>query len=159
MHVWRVFPQRFRETAFRGAGGLYVASRWNHLGTPMVYTATSRALAALEFFVNLDLSQAPDALLMGQATVPDELIEALDESLLAPDWRELDNLACRDLGSGWAASRRSLALQVPSVVVDGDSNLILNPAHPDFNKVVFGEPVPFRFDPRMFRREPPERFE
>ena len=158
MQLWRLYPERFRETAFSGVGGLYVASRWNHLGTPMVYTATSRALAALEFFVNLDLSQAPDALLMGQATVPDELIEALDESLLAPDWRELDNLACRDLGSGWATSRRSLALQVPSVVVDGDSNLILNPAHPNFAKVTFKEPVPFRFDPRMFRREPPELF-
>ena len=113
MHVWRVFPQRFRETAFRGAGGLYVASRWNHLGTPMVYTATSRALAALEFFVNLDPGEAPTDLLMGEATLAGDCVESLDTALLPANWRELDNLACRDLGSAWAASRRSLALAVP----------------------------------------------
>jgi len=67
----------------------------------MVYTASSRALAALEYFVNLDPGESPDELLMAQATVPDELIETLDESLLASDWRELDNLACRDLGLAW----------------------------------------------------------
>jgi len=117
----------------------------------MVYTATSRALAALEFFVNLDLNQAPVELLMAQASVPDELVEALDESLLAPDWRELDSLPCRDLGGAWAKSRRSAALLVPSAVVEGDTNLILNPAHGNFPSVLIAEPTPFRFDPRMFR--------
>jgi len=47
MKVWRLFPERFRETAFSGIGGLYAARRWNHLGTAMVYCATSPALAAL----------------------------------------------------------------------------------------------------------------
>ena len=150
MQVWRVFPQRFRETAFTGIGGLYVASRWNHQGTPMVYMATSRALAALEYFVNLDPDESPDELSMAQATVPDELVEALDESLLPSDWRELDNLSCRDLGSAWAKSRRSLALLVPSAVIAGDTNVILNPAHPDFPKVTIAEPIPFHFDSRMF---------
>jgi hypothetical protein len=32
----------------------------------MVYTATSRALAALEFFVNLEPNEAPDDLLIVQ---------------------------------------------------------------------------------------------
>src|ERR1039457_6697686 len=67
MQVWRLYPERFRETAFTGAGGLYVASRWNHLGTAMVYTATSPALAALEFFVNLEPNEAPDDLLSAAA--------------------------------------------------------------------------------------------
>jgi RES domain-containing protein len=151
MHVWRVFAQRFRETAFTGVGCLYVSGRWNHQGTAMVYTASSRALAALEYFVNLDPGESPDELLMAQATVPDELIETLDESLLASDWRELDNLACRDLGLAWSQSRRSLALLVPSAVVEGDTNLVMNPSHPDFPKVATAEPIAFRFDPRMFR--------
>jgi RES domain-containing protein len=151
MKVWRLFPARFRETAFTGVGGLYAARRWNHLGTPMVYCATSPALAALEFFVNLDPGEAPDELLMVQATVADECVETLDESLLPSDWRELNSLICRDLGSGWARSRRSLALLVPSVVVEGDSNLLVNPAHVDFGKVAVANAIPFRFDPRMFR--------
>jgi RES domain-containing protein len=151
MQVWRLFRRRFLSTAFSGAGGTYVASRWNHLEAPMVYTATSRALAALEFFVNLDPHEAPNDLLMAEATVPDEFIETLDLKQLPRNWRSLDNERCRDLGSGWAASLRSLALKVPSAVVDGDWNVLLNPKHPQFAKVVIGSAKPFRFDERMFR--------
>jgi RES domain-containing protein len=151
MKAWRLFPERFRETAFTGVGGLYAARRWNHLGTAMVYWATSPALAALEFFVNLDPNEAPDGLLLAEAVIPNELVEQLDLGLLPDDWRELNNLTCRDLGSGWASSGRSVALQVPSVPVDGDWNVLLNPRHSDFSKVQLIVPKPFRFDERMFR--------
>jgi RES domain-containing protein len=151
MQVWRLFPERFRDSAFTGVGGLYAARRWNHLGTAMVYTATSRALAALEFFVNLEPNEAPDDLLIAEAAIPNELIETIDFKLLPRNWRGLNNQRCRDLGSGWATSLRSLALQVPSAVVDGDSNVLLNPRHPDFAKIAIGSAKPFRFDERMFR--------
>ena len=151
MQVWRLFPGRFRDSAFTGVGGLYAARRWNHLGTPMVYTATSRALAALEFFVNLEPNEAPDDLLIAEATVPDELFETIDLKLLPRNWRALNNQRCRDLGSEWAASLRSLALKVPSVVVEGDSNVLLNPKHPQFAKVAIGSVKPFRLDERMFQ--------
>jgi len=151
MQVWRLFSARYRDSAFTGVGGLYAARRWNHLGTPMVYTATSRALAALEFFVNLEANEAPDDLLMAEAAVPDELIETLDLKQLPRNWRSLDNQRCRDIGSKWAASLRSLALKVPSVVVDGDWNVLLNPKHPEFAKVKTGAAKAFRFDERLFR--------
>jgi RES domain-containing protein len=117
----------------------------------MVYTATSRALAALEFFVNLQPNEAPDDLLMAEATVPDVGVEALKLDVLPRNWRGLDNQRCRDLGSEWARSLRSVALKVPSVVVDGDWNVLLNPKHPEFRKVKIGAAKPFRFDERMFR--------
>ncbi len=151
MDVWRLFPRRFRSSAFTGAGGLYAAGRWNHLGVPVVYTSTSRALAALEFFVNLEPNQAPDDLLIAEASVPDDAIETLDPALLPSAWRSLNNKDCRDLGSTWATRARSLALKVPSAVVDGDSNLLLNPRHPDFPRVRLSSPKPFRYDLRMFR--------
>lgn len=151
MQVWRLFPGRFRSSAFTGVGGLYAARRWNHLGTVMVYTSTSRALAALEFFVNLEPNEAPDDLLLAEAVIPDEWVERLNPDSLPSDWRELENLACRDLGSSWAASGRSLALVVPSAVVQGDSNILLNPTHPNFGAVALTKPIPFHFDPRMFR--------
>lgn len=151
MQVWRLFPERFRDSAFTGVGGLYAARRWNHLGTPMVYTATSPALAALEFFVNLEPNEAPDDLLIAEATIPNELVEAIDVKLLPRNWRGLNNQRCRDLGSEWARSLRSLALKVPSVVVDGVWNVLLNPKHPEFAKVALRSAKPFRFDGRMFR--------
>ena len=151
MHVWRLFPGRFRDSAFTGVGGLYAARRWNHLGTPMVYSATSRALAALEFFVNLEPNEAPADLLIAEATIPDECVETIDLKLLPRNWRALNNQRCRDIGSKWAASLRSLALKVPSAVVEGDWNVLLNPKHPEFTKVKIGSAKPFRFDERLFR--------
>ncbi len=130
MQIWRIFPGRFRDSAFTGVGGLFAARRWNHLGTEMVYTSTSRALAALEFFVNLQPNEAPDNLLMAEATVPDANIETIGLDALPRNWRELDNERCRDLGSEWVRSLRSVALKVPSAVVDGDWNVLLNPKHP-----------------------------
>lgn len=151
MLVWRLFPERFRATAFSGIGCLYAAGRWNHLGALMVYTASSRALAALEFFVNLEPGDAPNDLLMAEASVPDELMEQLDPHKLPKNWREIDNQKCRDLGSEWIASSRSAALEVPSAVVDGDKNVLLNPKHPEFAKIQISEPKPFHYDERMFR--------
>jgi RES domain-containing protein len=151
MQVWRIFPERFRATAFTGVGGLYAARRWNHLGTLMVYCATSPALATLELFVNLDPNEAPDDLLMAAVEIRDDQIEQLELELLPSDWRELNNLACRDFGSGWVASGRSMALRVPSAVVDGDWNVLLNPRHADFSKIQVAAHKPFRFDGRMFR--------
>jgi RES domain-containing protein len=151
MLVWRLFPGPFRGTAFTGVGGLYAASRWNHLGVAMVYTATSRALAALEFFVNLEPNEAPDDLLITEASVPDRFVATLDLALLPPNWRGLNNETCRNLGSDWAASRSSLALKVPSAVVEGEWNVLLNPKHPQFAKVQIADSKPFRYDERMFR--------
>jgi RES domain-containing protein len=151
MLVWRHFPGPFRSTAFTGVGGLYAASRWNHLGVAMVYTATSRALAALEFFVNLEPNEAPDDLLIAEASVPDKFVTTLDLALLPPNWRGLNNEICRNLGSNWAASRNSLALKVPSAVVEGEWKVLLNPKHPQFAKVQIADSKPFRYDERMFR--------
>jgi RES domain-containing protein len=40
-------------------------------------------------------------------------------------------------------------LELPSVIIRGEPNYLLNPAHPDFRKIVIGKPEPFSFDPRL----------
>jgi RES domain-containing protein len=151
MLVWRLFPEQFRTTAFTGVGGLYAASRWNHLGVAMVYKATSRALAALEFFINLEPNEAPNDLFIAEASVPDKFVATLDLALLPPNWRGRNHETCRNLGSDWAASRSSLVLKVPSAVVEGEWNVLLNPKHLRFVKIQIGDSKPFRYDERMFR--------
>jgi len=41
-------------------------------------------------------------------------------------------------------------LKVPSSVVDGDHNFLLNPNHKDFGKVSVINIEPFTFDERLF---------
>jgi RES domain-containing protein len=96
----------------------------------------------------------PDRYLIGPADIPDDLkVEVLDEAALPVDWSTLDPRAqgfTRRFGDEWVTQQRSAALSVPSVVI-GERNYVLNPAHPDFHRITFAEPTPFRFDARLFR--------
>lgn len=53
------------------------------------------------------------------------------------------------MGDEWVVQQRSMILTVPSVIL-GEWNYVLNPAHPDFQRITLAEPVPFRFDIRLF---------
>jgi len=55
------------------------------------------------------------------------------------------------IGNEWLASNESMVLEVPSVVIPLERNLILNPAHPRFSEVKTIDCVPFFFDPRIFK--------
>ena len=51
----------------------------------------------------------------------------------------------------WALSGASLGLWVPSFIEPAEHNLVLNPAHADYPRIVLTlERHPFRFDPRLF---------
>ena len=129
--------------------------RWNHMGVRVVYMSTSVALAAVETFVNIDPSQAPDDLIVSEAILPPSLlIETVD--VLTPPWPpSLDDT--RESGSRWLTQRRSVALRVPSFAVEGDWNVLINPEHPEFNSITLQPPRPWHFDARMFRRAAPGR--
>ena len=152
MRVWRLCGALHSEAAFSGQGGLYAASRWNEKGHLMVYSASSRALAAVEYFVNLEPSQAPADLVMAEADVPDSAVLKLEMAKLPKDWFTLNNRECRRLGMEWLKTRRSAALAVPSVPIRGDWNVILNPEHPDFSRIRRIAATPFFYDVRMFGR-------
>lgn len=69
---------------------------------------------------------------------------------LPDDWRQLPAPpSTRELGSHWVAESRSAVLRVPSIVVDGEFNYLLNPRHPDFARLEIGELRLFSFDPRL----------
>jgi len=44
---------------------------------------------------------------------------------------------------------RSAVLRVPSIVVNGEFNYLLNPRHRQFNELKIGSPLPFFLDPRL----------
>jgi RES domain-containing protein len=152
MRVWRISKAKYAHSAFSGEGARLFDARWNFAGTPMVYTSTSLALAAIEFFVHLDPNEAPMGLVSLMAEVPDDvLVERLENRQLPRDWRRTDHKVLQQLGTDWARSQRSVALVVPSAAVDGEWNVLLNPAHSDFGKIEIGGPMPFHYDERMFK--------
>lgn len=143
--------------AYDGEGAHRVGGRWNSKGTRVLYMSENRSLSVLEILVHLAPS-LPDRYVLGTADIPrDAAVEILDESRLSANWSTLDPReqgGTRQIGDEWVAEQRSLILCVPSVVV-GERNYVLNPAHPDFGRIAFAEPVPFRFDMRLFHPNAP----
>jgi RES domain-containing protein len=126
----------------------------------MVYTSPSLALAAMEFFVHLDPRDAPDDLVSIAALVPSgrvvpsvrAAVLRIEIEDLPADWRATDHPALQKIGADWISANRSLALEVPSVAVEGEWNVLLNPAHPAFPRVTLESAQRFHFDQRMFER-------
>lgn len=153
MKVWRICRQPFVATALDGIGGLYVGGRWHRRGKPIVYAASSAALAALEVLVHVDPLDAPNDLRLLTLEFPDYFgIESIEAASLPARWAEVpapDELAV--LGSEWLASRRGAALRVPSAVIPIECNLLLNPLHPAIAQVRIADVQPFSFDLRLLR--------
>jgi RES domain-containing protein len=78
-------------------------------------------------------------------------VTSIDIQTLPSDWRHYPAPASlATIGSQWAQRKRSLLLRVPSVVVRGDFNVLINPAHPEFNQVDIVAVEPYELDKRFF---------
>ena len=134
-----------------GEGARLAGGRWNHKGTPLIYTASSRSLACLEALVHM--SQA-DFLITRRIVlieIPKTIVPVtIGQASLPKNWRQHPPpFALADIGTRWAESMKSLLLQVPSVVVPEEVNMLINPAHPDIKSVTITNLEDFMFDKRL----------
>jgi RES domain-containing protein len=150
---WRIVKSRHASTAFDGEGARLYGGRWNSPGTRMVYTASSVSLAVLEVLVYLDKASLLSSYSLISARFDDALVECLERSKLPDGWRAFPAPPeLQEIGDEWVKSRGSSVLEVPSAVVERESNYLINPAHPDFASIGVGEPEPFTFDERLVTR-------
>ena len=127
--------------------------RWNDVGTPMVYAASSRALACLETVVHLNGSGLPLNRYLVEIIIPDDLVrsaEAYNEASLLVGWdAEPPGKVSIDLGTTWVRDKRSAVLFVPSVIVPEELNVLINPTHPGARKIQFHKRRKWLYDPRI----------
>ena len=116
----------------------------------MVYVAGSVSLAVLEVLVHLGDVGVLTSYSLCAVEFDDGLIEPLDRSRLPADWRSYPAPpGLRGIADAWVRDRTSAVLEVPSAVVERESNYLINPEHPDFAFVNIGESEPFEFDARL----------
>ena len=156
MRVFRIGLARFlptRKDAFSGRGGVVSSGRWHTEGHPIVYTAQSLSLAALEILVHLKETRDVEPFLSYSADIPDELIQTPDS--YPTRWKSRIEVS-RAFGGAWLEAKGAPALRVPTILAPGEWNVLLNPIHPDFSLTwVLAGPEKFTFDARLLTRKQP----
>lgn len=147
---WRIAKAKYAATAFEGEGSRRAGGRWNSRGVPIIYTAASAALAALELLVHLGSTRILPEYVVFSCTFPESVVEPVQAEDLPSDWRSHPApLTLRRFGDEWAMSRRSAVLKVPSAVIDTETNYLLNPEHRGFRRIVISAPQRFELDKRL----------
>lgn len=150
MLAWRIVKEKHAADAFSGRGAADFGGRWNSRGVAVVYTSGTQSLAALEILVHLTGQRTAKYMAISIEFDP-ALVEEFPINRPPGDWRqEPPPLAAQQIGDHWVEQNRSPILKLPSVIIPGEPNYVLNPAHPDFSKIVIGNPGPFTLDPRLF---------
>lgn len=140
MRVWRIARSAQAgsiEHMLSGDGAARHGGRWNPKGMRAVYCSENSSLAALEVLVNLARPSTFPSYRVLDLDVPDGSIVAAPA--LVADARR----------AGAELLPMHLAIIAPSAVNPLARNIVINPAHRDFDRVVPGTIRPFVFDRRL----------
>jgi RES domain-containing protein len=155
MLVFRIERERYLDNAMSGRGAsLSSGNRWNGFGTRMVYTSESRALALLEIMVHLDVSEdLPADRILLEIEIPDAVgvyKPAMED--LPMGWGEIP--VGRDsqlFGDRFTQHGEAAVMRVPSTLVPGEYNYVLNPQHGSAGEIRIVGRRPIVFDTRFGR--------
>ena len=137
MRLWRLFDHQTpwaRQPNFDpldGSGGLFTASRLNPVGTRMVYLATSASLCVLETLVHVNPTEFGERTLLELEFSEDVTLEKVSPEQFIALLRDASpgqlERQTQEYGARWVREGRSALLQVPSVVLPLEHNVLLNP--------------------------------
>lgn len=152
--LWRIGSDTpdYAADDLRGIGAKQSGGRWNRKGTPMVYASTSRALACLETLAHLGSADLPlnRYLIEISPTATDWTARVVFDSAAQVGWdAQPPGLVSLDWGTAWSNSRSSLLAEVPSVIVPEESNILINPLHPDAAALAARKVRRWSYDSRM----------
>ena len=140
-----------------GQGAYLAGSRWSSAGRRLTFTSEHLSLAILEFFVHLDVEDAPNDLVSVVASIPDDISRiSIRLADLPVNWRteppsiDLRKMDTRKIGDAFLVKGEAAVLIVPSAVVPSEHNWLINPDHKDAKRIRVVAQDKFRFDPRMF---------
>jgi len=151
MQVFRLCRKKYGLTLY-GKGAALKGARWNSPGTEIIYTAANRSLAMAEVAVHFTIATLPADYYMLTIDVPSDIIpEKLNTHELPNGWNAFPpSRKTQQYGDDFIRGKKGVILRVPSVVTAGDYNYLINPYHPDFERVEIMKADPFPFDQRLF---------
>ena len=153
--AWRIATDTrdYEADDLSGAGAKVTGGRWNVIGIPMLYASECRSLACLETVVHLNAGGLPLNRYLVEIEIPDDVWSAAEvrtAASLGIGWdAEPAGRVSIAFGSDWVRSRRSLLLCVPSVIVPEETNILVNPEHPDGSRLRACKVRKWLYDPRL----------
>ncbi|MBU2650334.1 MAG: RES family NAD+ phosphorylase [Bacteroidetes bacterium] len=152
MIVYRLSKEKYAGD-LSGKGAELSGGRWNHKGTKVLYTSDSRALCTAEIAVHCSMGNIPHDYFMISIEIPDDItVQEIKVGSLPKSWKSFPYAgSTQKIGDEFIKENRLLILKVPSAVVQGDHNYLINPAHEDFQKIKITGKERFVFDQRLFR--------
>lgn len=124
--LWRIAvdARTYAADDLTGTGAKVTGGRWNEVDHAMVYTSTTRALACLETIVHLNSGGLPLNRYLVEITIPDAVWDRAARehpASLPVGWdAEPASRTSIEFGTTWLASKASVLLMVPSVIVPED---------------------------------------
>jgi RES domain-containing protein len=152
---WRIAVETpdYGSDDLSGKGPEKSGGRWNRKGTPVIYASSSIALAYLETMVHLSgLEPLPLNRYLIKIEIPGAAWKARKVFNAAKHvgWDALPaGLTSLDWGTEWLQSGTSLAAEVPSIVVPEESNILINPGHPEAAKLIARKIRRWTYDTRL----------
>lgn len=136
-----------------GKGAELWGGRWNSKGLALVYTSESRALCITEIAVHIPLGIMPEDYCMSTIEIPEDIfVKEIEMSQLPDDWKSFPHSeSTQIIGNEFIKSKKELVLKVPSAVVPGEYNYLINPAHATISKIRIVNTEAFLFDERLFK--------
>jgi RES domain-containing protein len=134
---------------FDATGSTIAPGRWNTAGSPLIYTSEHYSTALLEKLVHGSGRLPPNQHYI-TVNIPRGLTYEMFSAASLPDWDRMPATVSKAFGERWCHERRSLILIVPSVVARIDRNVLINPAHPEFQHIVASLHEPIFWDRRLF---------
>lgn len=128
------------------------ANRWNKDKQYVIYTSSSRALAALELVAHRGAIMEGlvyNTVVIEAREIKNPIIN-VDQDSLPKKWQQLENYyVTQNIGAEWYDNQNSLILKVPSALVVEEFNYIVNTLHPDFSKIKIADIENFTWDKRL----------
>jgi RES domain-containing protein len=156
--AWRIATDTPDYTAedVSGAGAKVSGGRWNRPGNAVLYCATNISLAMLETFIHLKASGLPLNRYLVEVRIPDPVWRNARDLRAAPvGWDAIPTgKVSLDEGDDWLKSNSSALMLVPSVIVNEECNVLVNPLHPDAQHITARKIRRWTYDPRLMRAQP-----
>jgi RES domain-containing protein len=155
MQAYRIGKKQYIKD-LSGSGAALYGGRWNYPGHRVIYASESIPLAILEYIIKAgavedELSDLKIAFLNFATEVS---VSEIDIQQLPTNWQSYPAPErLKKIGTDWLLSAESLILKIPAISAPESCNLLINPTHPEFNRIELAKIVDYHADIRLGRKK------